>query len=111
MDPPNGIPPRPLGRPIKPSEVVNHKCKNIPEIVFNAFNEQITLTWDGRKAIVRQEHVVSAILATEKFSREEIFRKHMLDVEEIYKQEGWSVEFDKPGGGESYGAFWTFRKA
>jgi hypothetical protein len=111
MDPPNGIPPRPLGRPIKPSEVVNLKCQYIPEIVFNIFNDHIASAWDGRKAIVRQEQVVSALLDTEKYTREEIFRKHILDIEEIYRREGWKIEFDKPGYGESYGAFWTFTKA
>jgi len=111
MNPPDGIPPKALNRPIMPSEVVNLKCKHIPDIVFNIFNDHIVSAWDGRKAIVRQEHVVSALLVTEKFTREEIFRKHILDIEEIYSREGWKVEFDKPGYNEGYGAFWTFTKA
>lgn len=110
MDPTSGMP-KILNRPIMPSEVVNHKYRNVPEIVFNIFNEQIASAWDGRKAIVRQDSVVRALTATEKYTREDIFCKHMLDIDEIYRQEGWKVEYDKPGHGETYGAFWTFTKA
>jgi hypothetical protein len=110
MDPPNGIPPRPLCRPIKPSEVVAAKKGYLPEIVFNVINEQIVMNWNGAGATVRYPVVVNILDDAERFSREDIHK--MLDgIEEIYKSEGWSVVFDKPGYNESYAATWTFTKA
>ncbi len=35
---------------------------------------------------------------------------HWLDVEDVYREAGWVVEYDKPGYCESYEATFTFKK-
>lgn len=110
MYPPDGIPPKPPNRPLKPSEVVTAKKEHIPEIVFNVINSQIVKEWNGTKAVVSYPVVVNILDSAEKFSRDNI-HKMLSGIEEIYEQEGWSVVYDKPGYNESYAANWTFTKA
>lgn len=42
-------------------------------------------------------------------SRQEIFDNRLLDVEDVFRSQGWKVEYDKPGYNESYPATFTFR--
>jgi hypothetical protein len=42
--------------------------------------------------------------------RAEVFSKHYLDFEDVYRKQGWKVYFDRPGFNESYTATFTFSK-
>ena len=42
--------------------------------------------------------------------RAELFKKHYLDIEPIYRAAGWIVKYDKPAYCESYDANFTFSK-
>jgi hypothetical protein len=94
--------------PIRPSEVVRAKTESIPEEVFEVFNAAIVSAWDGRGATVMQDEVVRKIADTLGVSRNEVFRRHLLDVEESYRKAGWNVEYDKPAYNESYEASFRF---
>lgn len=41
--------------------------------------------------------------------RETIFRRGYLNVEEAYREQGWSVVYDKPGYNETYDASFEFK--
>lgn len=43
-------------------------------------------------------------------SRQFIFDKHWLDIEDTYRKAGWNVEYDKPGYCENYDAYFVFSK-
>lgn len=88
--------------PIKPSEIRAAKRASIPDEVFAAFNEAIARSWDGHQAIVRQDEVTEAIVRAMHIPRDELFRRHLLDVEEAYRADGWDVKYDKPGYNETY---------
>lgn len=96
-----------MSGPIKPSEVRQHKTDALPEEVFIAFNDCITLTWDGWSAVVKQRDVAERIAAAMSITTAEVVQRHYLDVEESYRAEGWVVGYDKPGYNETYDA--TFR--
>lgn len=100
-------------KPIKPDEVDGAKV--IPDEVIKAFNTLIAKEWDGRSAILRQGDVIKEIGRNLKASgkvmaRSELFDEHYLDVEEIFRQEGWKVHYDKPAYNEDYEPSWTFQK-
>lgn len=106
-----------LVRPIKPSEVVAAKTAVLPDEVLEAFNELIVKKWDGRSATVKQDDVVT--LAVEKLEkrtekrenwREYAFEQGWFDVEDIYRAQGWDVEYDKPAYCESYPAKFIFKR-
>ncbi len=93
--------------PIKPSEVIGKKCESIPSEAMEAFNELIAQKFNGHYAHVVQKDVVK--LMVEKGLKEaEIFEKGWLDVEDIYRKNGWIVEYDKPAYCESYDASFKF---
>jgi hypothetical protein len=95
---------------ISPNEVVAQKQKNIPEIVFEAFNELIADNFTEGSAKVKQEDVINLILSKSGFlSRQEIFDKGWLNIEDVYRGQGWKVEYDKPGCYETYSAFFKFK--
>jgi len=95
------------GRPIRPDEVA--QAKVFPKAVFAAFNELIAEKYQSRRAVIRQDAVIERILAKDPtLRRGDIFDKGWLDVEDLYRAQGWIVEYDKPGYCETYEATFTF---
>ena len=43
-------------------------------------------------------------------SRDDIFRKHWLDFEELYKNAGWNVVYKTPAIGENFEPYFNFLK-
>lgn len=74
------------------------------------FNEMIAAAWDGRSATVMQDDVITAIIMRLQVSREEVFDRHLLDVEPVYQAAGWDVTYDKPGFNETYRPYFNFRR-
>jgi hypothetical protein len=105
-----------MSGPIKPSEIEDRKASTIPSEVFDSFNELIAERWDGRQSKFTQEEVLSLLMSKLQVStynttsRKDIFTKKWLDVEPLYRQVGWKVDYDKPGYNETYEATFTFQK-
>lgn len=100
-------------KPISPDEVVGEKRKHIPDFVIQAFNELIAKHFDGRASTFGIKEVEAAVLrlwnGDNPKIREQMYAEHWLDVEDIFREQGWSVEFDKPGYNESGESTFTFR--
>lgn len=101
-------------RPIKPGEVVKAKKETVfPDAVLQAFNELITLHFNGNHATIKQDDVIALIMAKMGFEtkdRGKIFDNGWLDVEDVYRAEGWHVEYDKPGYNETYPSTFIFKR-
>jgi len=97
-----------MAKPITPAEVTSKKLANIPDRVIEAFNTLIAKHYDGRSATVKQDEVLAAIV-TDEITRSMVFENHWLDVEDIFREAGWDVEYDKPAYNESYPATFTFK--
>lgn len=95
-----------MTKPITPDVVTARKMDAIPDEVIEVFNALIAEHWDGERSVVKQDDVFRCIKA--KFNRCEM---QWLDVEPIYGEAGWAVEYEKPGFNETGEAFFTFRKA
>ncbi|MBI3633338.1 MAG: hypothetical protein HY226_03550 [Candidatus Vogelbacteria bacterium] len=98
--------------PIKPGEITKAKKVSFPAAVLRAFNELIVKHMSGKSASFRQDEVIELIMAKmhlEGNERNKIFDNNWLDVEAVYRAEGWIVEYDKPGFNETYPATFTFR--
>ena len=111
-------------QPIKPADVVEAKKKYIPDFVIEAVNKCIAKhLYDGRAQFTVEE-VVDLIVNTKypphrmtdmggdtealEFRRS-LFTNRWLDIEAIYRANGWSVTFDRPAYNETYKAFWIFK--
>ena len=97
-------------KPITPSEV---KIV-IPDAVIIAVNRLIQDKWDGTKAIIKQDEIMELISSDREDDprpkRSEVYKHHWLDFEDLYRQAGWSVEYDKPGYNEDYDAYFKFER-
>jgi hypothetical protein len=96
--------------PIKPTEVQNQKDVNIPEEVFNIFNDLITLHWNGISASVPQSEIIARLTVDYDISRQEVFNRGYLEIEFAYRRVGWKVRYEKPDPNDSWGAYFVFSK-
>lgn len=102
-------------RPIKPSEILDRKAETIPDEMIQAVNELIAKNWNGISATFRQDDLLAryfelAKKENDRANQEYLFDNHMLDFEDLYKKEGWSVNYDKPGYNESYEPTFKFKR-
>ncbi len=100
------------GKPITPDEVVPWKERIVfPPEVLDAINDVIAKHWNGSQSYFTQDEVVAAIMTATGLERQEVYDRHYVDFEPIYRESGWSVYYDKPAYCESYEPTFTFKKA
>jgi hypothetical protein len=97
-------------KPISPDEIVGLKKTIFPDAVIETWNLVIAKNYIEGSSRFTQDEIMAALVETLKYDRATIFDLKYLDVEDIYRAEGWSVEYDRPGYNESYAANFTFRK-
>ena len=96
-------------KPITPEEATSAKADSLPESVLLAFNELIAKNFDGRMSEFTQKEA-EALLVKKGIKRSDIYEQGYMDVEDIYREAGWRVTYDKPGYNESYDAKFTFER-
>lgn len=106
-----------MSGPITPDQVTLQKSRGIPDFVYSAFNEMIVKHWNGDEATFEQADLITLMIDKAKECglstrdpRSEIFAKRYLEIEDVYREVGWVVVFDKPGYNESYDPTFTFKK-
>lgn len=97
--------------PVRPEEVAVLKQEVLPSDVIKAFNELIAEKYAGGCCVIKMKDAIARIHHYLDVSRDEIFAKGYLDIEELYGKYGWKVTFDKPAYNENYDAYYTFEKA
>lgn len=94
-------------KPISPSDVVAAKKEKIPEVVIETFNDLIAQNFLDGVSSFKQKAVV-LFLVEKGLNRQEIYDKHWLDIEDVYREAGWKVVYDKPAYNETYEPNFTF---
>lgn len=103
-------------KPISIAEVDQAKTKSFPDFVIQAFNNMIVKNWDGSSSKVLQDDVMEEILrlanngVPSTTTRRKVLDNGWLDVENTYRREGWTVEYDKPAYCENYAAHFIFSR-
>lgn len=95
-------------KPITPEEAKLAHAE-IPPSVIQAFNELIVANLNQGQSVVYQKDVVDKLKRNSFFPGDK-FDYNCLNVEEIYREAGWDVEYDKPGYSETYPARFTFSR-
>ena len=89
-------------KPISPNEIK----KVIPDFVIEAVNELIAEKVNSQNhATVLQKHIVDRV----KSKTDQDFDYAWLDFENVFRDAGWNVNYDKPAYCESYDAYFEFR--
>ena len=99
-------------KPITPKEAAEQIEKNFPEFVIEGVNNAINKHYFGKSSFtIKQKVIADEIMAVAPVgvTRDELFSKHLMDFEDIYRKFGWDVKYDKPGYDESYDAFFEFK--
>lgn len=112
--------------PISPDEVVASKQIQLPDVVIECFNELIAKYWNGRESTFNLDEAANLIAdrvdvsliadflsdhnVTVDLKRQAVFQNRWLDVEYVYRANGWKVEYDRPGYNETYPSTFRFTK-
>ncbi len=94
-------------KPMTPEEVTSAKREQMPDDVLLSV---IAAAWNGHSAVIRQADITRLIQERLDVDSEEVYSRGYLDVEDVYREAGWKVKYDKPGYNESYPATFEFRR-
>lgn len=98
-------------KPISPDELIAQKKKEFPSIVIKVVNRLLKEKWDGKEARIMQDDIIKYIVQNSNYTKNEIFDKHLLDFEDVYRDQGWKVTYDSPAYCETYDAYFLFERA
>lgn len=96
-----------MTKPITPAEALDTPLA-FPDEVVGCWNHIILTNLRNGSARVEQDAIVEIIASRMNCARQTVFDNHWLDVESLYRKAGWKVEYDKPGPGDTYKAFFIF---
>lgn len=95
--------------PITPAQVQQQVLEAIPDQVIEAVNTLIVKNWSQNYACVTQKAIV--LLSCQLMGLEDNqFDYNWLDFEDLYRNEGWYVLFDKAHYSDNYDSFFKFTK-
>lgn len=97
-------------KPITPSQAMRQKQSTLPAAVLLVFNQVIVETFNGTSASFKADRIVKEICIQMGIKSEDVYKRHYLDVEEVYRRAGWEVTYDQPGFNETYPATFTFTR-
>ena len=106
-------------KPISPGQVAAEKCKHLPDAVIEVWNKMIAEKYSNGSSLIYLDDAVEALenISTEPgvdspvtVSRCYIYGAGWLDIEPIFEEAGWKVDYDKPGYNETYKATYLFTR-
>ena len=93
-----------MSRPVSPNNVSEMKKQCLPSYVIDAANKLIAENYcDGQSTFKLKELVKEIKLKG-------VYKDGNLNIEDIYRCEGWDVEYIKPVMYESFEAYFIFRR-
>lgn len=105
-----------MAKVYSPEDVLKKRVETIPDYVIDAFNDLLTENYQENETItfayIEQEDVIRKILeysTDDELTRETIFKKHYLDIENLYRNNGWEVDYKKPMFNEYFKAYFVFK--
>lgn len=94
-----------------PEDVLKKRVETFPDYVIDAFNDLLTENYQEDETIIKQEDAIRKILeysTDDELTRETIFKKHYLDIESLYRNNGWEVDYEKPAFDERFEPYFIF---
>ena len=93
-------------KPLSPEEVgLEKKTKISSSPMIETFNKLLVKNFrvGGTSVTLLQKDIINAFLQENpSYTRERIFEEHILDFEEIFRDAGWKVYYDRPAYYETY---------
>jgi hypothetical protein len=82
----------------------------IPKYVTDAVNKLIRKKYRGNGSFtILQKDIIAEIKKNKNVTSQHLFDNRYLDFEEVYREQGWNVSYDKPSYGDSdFDAYFKF---
>jgi hypothetical protein len=93
---------------ISPEDIDTNMESIIPKYVTDAVNTLIKKNYRGSSFTIKQKEIVAEIQKKKSVTSQFLFENNYLDFEDIYRNRGWDVEYDKPAYCETYDAYFKF---
>lgn len=93
-------------KPLSPQDLAGRLC--IPDFVIEAVNELLRKHYDGHGCTITLKEVEAAIEKAK--PQEAVWQKNWLNFETLFRENGWSVDYDQPGYNETYAAHYRFSR-
>lgn len=84
-----------MTKPITPDEVLTKQASKIPPEVIEIFNYLIVNNCYRGEARIGQKDVLTRIAERMDCSTHHVIEQNWLDIEPIFEEVGWKVEYDK----------------
>lgn len=97
-------------KPISPEDIPYQKAIDLPDEVLECWNSMIARCYSSGSSRITLKEASAELQALFGKTHQEIRKLGYLDIEPIYRAEGWKVEYDQPGFNESYEAYFVFSK-
>lgn len=101
-------------KPFNPDEADRVAKHNIPDAVIQAVNEFLSspeFALNGRVSFKQDALIKRVQELNPGLDRRTLFDQHFLDFEEMYRDAGWKVVYDKPGYHENYDAYFEISRS
>lgn len=95
---------------ISPDEIPVQKVLDMPDEVIECWNSMIARAYSGGSARITLKEASAELQNLFGKTHSEIRKLGYLDIEDVYRAEGWKVLYDSPGYNETYEAFYVFSK-
>lgn len=97
--------------PIKPDAVTKLGTPDeIPDDVISVVNKLVENHWDGSRSKIYQDKIVEEINKTRACPLNLSVDAKILNFENLYRNEGWIVEYIKPAYNQTGPSFFVFSK-
>lgn len=95
-------------KPLSPEEIVY----DIPDFVIEAVNTLLKKNYRGKSCTIKAKDIISEGQKSGKANtNKDWYKEKWMDFENIYREQGWAVEYEQPCYGDSnFDAFYTFTK-
>lgn len=93
---------------IGPEEMVSRWQQALPDIVIEAFNEELAKLFNGKTASVREKNLLANIVAKGIDAKVVSEQQWLKQTAELYKTRGWKVSERDCGGDYNYDIYYNF---
>jgi hypothetical protein len=95
-------------KPITPKEALKRRAEAFPPKVIEIFSNLIIKNLRDGDAYVTQDEALAAISAEMDVPEQQVIDKGWLDIEPLFEEAGWEVDYEKPGYNETGSAYFIF---
>ena len=94
-------------KPLSPDELQNPE---FPDSVIKIINTAIKTRFQRGEAVLYQAHLAQIMTNVLNISRSDVFANGYMDFEQLYRDQGWIVEYHSPDRDETWKALFIFKK-